>query len=62
MKQDPHFHQALEALDDRIINTTQQPSLNEVISQSRRNLLKGGGALALCGLFPALLSPLAKAV
>ncbi|MEH6492629.1 PhoX family protein [Halopseudomonas sp.] len=62
MKQDQQFHQALESLDDRIINTSQQPSLNQLVDQNRRNLLKGGAALTLCGLFPALLSPLAKAV
>ncbi|MEH6566713.1 MAG: PhoX family phosphatase [Halopseudomonas sp.] len=62
MKQDQQFHHRLEALDDRIVNATQQPSLNKVVSQGRRNLLKGGAALALFSLFPSLPSPLAKAV
>ena len=62
MKQNQSFHDALESLDDKSINTSRQPSLNQLVNEGRRNLLKGGAALAISSLFPSLFSPLAHAI
>ncbi|MGB3596007.1 MAG: PhoX family phosphatase [Pseudomonas neustonica] len=62
MKQDQSFHASLESGDDEIINPSQQASLTEVVSQGRRNLLKGGAALAITSLFPAVFSTLSSAL
>ncbi|MNO66321.1 hypothetical protein D3C76_571070 [compost metagenome] len=42
------FHERLAALDDQPVNPTANTSLDELVDQRRRNLLKGG--LALCAL------------
>ena len=62
MKQDQSFHASLESGDDEIINPSQQASLTEVVSQGRRNLLKGGAALAITSLFPAVFSTFSSAL
>ena len=57
MKQDQSFHASLESGDDEIINPSQQASLTEVVSQGRRNLLKGGAALAITSLLSSVRCP-----
>lgn len=46
-----HYHAALQALDDRSINPSAAADLDSVVSRSRRQVLKGGLAMAALGLF-----------
>src|SRR5690554_8035022 len=46
-----HYHADLQALDDRCLNPSQAADLNSIIHRSRRQVLKGGLALAAIGLF-----------
>ena len=46
-----HYHADLQALDDRCLNPSQAADLNSIINRSRRQVLKGGLALAAIGLF-----------
>ncbi|KAA0696790.1 PhoX family phosphatase [Halopseudomonas laoshanensis] len=45
------YHASLEAVDDQSINPSTAPSLDSMINQSRRNLLKGSLAVAAFGFF-----------
>ncbi|WP_022962558.1 PhoX family protein [Halopseudomonas pelagia] len=45
------YHADLQAADNHSINPSQAPSLNSLVNQSRRNLLKGSLAMAACGFF-----------
>lgn len=50
MRQDhQHYHADLEAADDQSINPSKAPTLNSLVNQSRRNLLKGSLGLAAFG-------------
>lgn len=44
-----YFHTDLEAVDDQRINPSQAPTLESLVNQSRRNLLKGSLGLAAFG-------------
>lgn len=48
-----HYHADLQAVDDRRRNPSQAADLASLISRSRRQVLKGGLALAAFGLFGA---------
>jgi len=49
------FHAALAAHDDQSINPSGNPSLDRLVDQGRRNLLKGGLGLAALSLFGGVL-------
>src|SRR5690554_5633794 len=52
MRQDhQHYHTDLAAVDDRRLNPSQAADLDTIINRSRRQVLKGGLALAAIGLF-----------
>ncbi|WP_150305572.1 PhoX family protein [Pseudomonas saliphila] len=46
-----HYHADLQAVDDRRLNPSEAADLDSIISRSRRQVLKGGLALAAFGLF-----------
>lgn len=46
-----HFHADLQAVDDRCLNPSPAADLDSIINRSRRQVLKGGLALAAVGLF-----------
>ncbi|MEH6388938.1 PhoX family protein [Pseudomonas profundi] len=46
-----HYHADLQAVDDRRLNPSEAADLHTIISRSRRQVLKGGLALAAFGLF-----------
>ncbi|WP_193075030.1 PhoX family protein [Pseudomonas sp. FME51] len=46
-----HYHDDLQAVDDRKLNPSQAADLDSIINRSRRQVLKGGLALAAIGLF-----------
>lgn len=50
-QQHQHYHDDLQAVDDRILNPSQAADLDSIINRSRRQVLKGGLALAAFGLF-----------
>ena len=58
MNQSDHsrFHAGLEAHDDQSINPSSNTPLADLLSPSRRNLLKGGLSLAALGFFGGGLS------
>src|SRR5699024_5710764 len=46
-----HYHADLAAVDDRRLNPSQAADLDTIINRSRRQVIKGGLALAAIGLF-----------
>lgn len=55
------YHARLQTMDDHSVNPSQAESLSSLVNRSRRNVLKGGLALAALGLFGGSLAACQRA-